>query len=321
MESVDKRLAELPPERLRVLAELLKSKTTQGVSRASTGAATGVAPARTDTETYLELDGNSPAEPDASRAAYKRFYDGVSTQLNSSVFGQFSFFLNYGYKPDRQPEYAAVPLPEQYINRNSVKLVLEVIGDCLVEGRRVLDVGCGRGGTVHVFQTFFKPSTIQALDLSTAAIEFCRKAHRRKDTTFYEGDAEHLPLADGAVDIVTSLESSHSYPNINRFYSEVYRVLSPGGYFLYTDTLAVQQMISCIGYLQHIGFELERDRDITPNVLLSCDEIAGTRVAAFDSRNDQNLMQNFLATPGSQVYNEMQSGHWTYRILKLRKHG
>jgi hypothetical protein len=30
-------------------------------------------------------------------------------------------------------------------------------------------------------------------------------------------------------------------------------------------------------------------------------------------------MQNFLATPGSQVYQEMRSGHWNYRILKLRK--
>lgn len=319
MADLDKRLADLTPEQRRVLADLVKSRAAAAGSKPGSGTATAVAQAPSGSGEFLELDASSPAEPNASKASYKRFYDGVSAQLNSNVFGQFSFFLNYGYKSDGQPEYAAVKLPEQYINKNSVKLVLEVIGDCLVEGKRVLDVGCGRGGTVHVFQTFFKPATIKGLDLSTTAIEFCRRAHKRPGTTFYEGDAENLPFEDGSLDIVTNLESSHSYPNINKFYSEIYRVLSPGGYFLYTDTLAIQHMTSCIGYLQHIGFELERDRDITRNVLLSCDEIAATRVQAFDSRNDSSLMQNFLATPGSQVYQEMQSGRWTYRILKLRR--
>jgi hypothetical protein len=78
-------------------------------------------------------------------------------------------------------------------------------------------------------------------------------------------------------------------------------------------------MTSCKAYLQHIGFELERDRDITDNVLLSCNEIAQTRVQAFDSRNDSQTIENFLATPGSYVYEEMRTGRWTYRILKLRK--
>ena len=310
MADLQQRLAELPPEARRKLAELVKNRANAGRASAPSTSAE-----------FLALDSSAPTDPSASKAAYKRFYDGVSAQLNSNVFGQFSFFLNYGYKSDGQPELAAVELPAHYINRNSVKLVLEVIGDCPVEGKRVLDVGCGRGGTVHVFQTFFKPSSITGLDLSTTAIEFNRKAHKRADTSFFEGDAENLPFEDGSFDIVTNLESSHSYPNIHRFYDEVHRVLAPGGHFLYTDTLAGPHMVQCIAYLQHIGFDLERQRDITRNVLLSCDEIAATRVQAFDQRNDQNLMQNFLATPGSDVYRNMQSGTWTYFILKLRKRG
>jgi len=315
MAEFEKRIAELTPEMRRIVAEKARMQLRAGGARKNESTTVATA----TKEEFLALDAASPSEPDESKASYKRFYDGVSEQLSSNLFGRFSFFLNYGYKPDGQPEYSQIVLPEQYINKNSVKLVLEVIGDCPVDGKRVLDVGCGRGGTVHVLQTFFKPAGIQALDLSTRAIDFCRSAHKRADTTFYEGDAESLPLADGSVDIVTNLESSHSYPNINKFYSEVYRVLSPGGQFLYTDTLAIQHMATCIGFLQFIGFELERDRDITRNVLLSCNEIAATRVQAFDSRNDPGLMQNFLAMPGSQVYQEMQSGRWTYRILKLRK--
>lgn len=326
MDDLAKRLAELPPDKRAALIKLLKSRAAPAASTEQTNGDSSHAHAGASSpslveqnETQLVLDTSYQNPPSEVKAGYKRFYDAVSTQLNGNVFGQFSYFLNYGYASDGQPEFAAVELPEHYINKNSVKLVLEVIGDCPVDGKRVLDVGCGRGGTVHVFKSFFKPATVTGLDLSSAAIEFCKKAHKGENISFYEGDAENLPFADGSFDIVTNLESSHSYPHIHRFYSEVARVLAPGGHFLYTDTLGVQQMASCIAYLQHIGFDVERDRDITNNVLRSCDEVASTRVQAFDSGNDSQLMGNFLATPGSNVYEEMQSGRWTYRILKLRK--
>jgi phthiocerol/phenolphthiocerol synthesis type-I polyketide synthase E len=320
MANLEKRLAELTPEQREALTKLLKNRAGQAAkSEPQNPAVSAPPPAPAREDDYLVLDASSPGEPSALKASYKRFYDGVSAQLKSNVFGQFSYFLNYGYVPNDQPEFAAVSLPEHYINRNSVKLVLEVIQDCPVEGKRVLDVGCGRGGTIHVFKTFFKPARMVGLDLSTNAIQFCQEAHKDPRVSFHEGDAESLPFDDRSFDIVTNLESSHSYPHIHRFYSEVFRILAPGGHFLYTDALAVQQMASSIEYLRHIGFEVERDRDITNNVLRSCDEVAKTRVQAFDARNDSQLMENFLATPGSNVYREMESGRWTYRILKLRK--
>jgi phthiocerol/phenolphthiocerol synthesis type-I polyketide synthase E len=309
MGDLARKLAELPEEKRAQLLQLLKSRPQQRAAAAES----------TTLDSPLLLDASSPSEPSALKASYKRFYDSVTTQLNSSAFGQFSFFLNYGYVPDGSAEYAAVELPEHFINRNSVKLVLELVGDCPVEGKRVLDVGCGRGGTIYTLKTFFKPASLTGLDLSTTAIEFDRKAHGDARTTFYEGDAEKLPFVDSSFDVVTNVESSHSYPNLHLFHSEVHRVLTPGGHFLYTDALSVQQIATSLAYLDHIGFDLKRNRDITRNVLLSCDEVSAARVQAFDSRNDQGLMQNFLATPGSQVYEEMRSGHWEYRIFKLRK--
>src|SRR5262249_52328626 len=146
----------------------------------------------------LALEVGSPSEPAALKASYKRFYDSVSAQLGASPYGKFSFFLNYGYAPDGKPELSAVALPDRYIHKNSVKLVLELIGDCPVAGKRVLDVGCGRGGTVHVLITFFKPEQVSGLDLSTNAIAFCREAHKDPRVAFHEGDAEHLPFANSA---------------------------------------------------------------------------------------------------------------------------
>lgn len=309
MPDVDKRLAELTPEKREILGRMLKRQEPQSAPVSYVAAE----------PENLVMDTSSPREPSAQKASYKRFYDTVSAQLAASPYGQFSFFLNYGYVSNGQPEFAAVALPAHYINRNSVKLVLELIGDYPVDGKRVLDVGCGRGGTVHVLTTFFNPAQVTGLDLSTKAIEFCRQAHKDPRISFHEGDAEHLPFADAAFDIVTNVESSHSYPHIHHFYSQVHRVLAPNGCFLYTDALSEQQVTTAIAYFKHIGLALERDRDVTNNVLLSCDEIATTRVQAFDNRNDRHLIQNFLATPGSQVYEEMRSGRWTYRILTFRK--
>ena len=303
MNDIQKKIADLSPEKRARLEQALRARLQQ--------------PKAVDAPLLLET--TSPSEPNALRSSYKQFYDSVSAQLNSSEFGKFSFFLNYGYVSDESPEFAPVHLPDQFINRNSVKLVLEVVSDVAIDNKRVLDVGCGRGGTLYTLKTFFKPASLTGLDLSSTAIEFDRKAHGDARTTFYEGDAENLPFADASFDVVTNVESSHSYPNIQRFYSQVHRVLAPGGYFCYTDALSRPQFVNAIAYFDHIGMDVIRDRNITRNVLLSCDQVSVTRVQAFDSRNDQGLMGNFLATPGSQVYEEMRSGNWEYRILNLRK--
>jgi phthiocerol/phenolphthiocerol synthesis type-I polyketide synthase E len=253
------------------------------------------------------------------KANYRRFYDAVNAQLDSSVFGPFSYFLNYGYLPNLSPQCSTVPLPDHFVNKNSVRLVLELVGNCDLRGRRVLDVGCGRGGTVFVIKTFFEPQSVQGLDLSSKAIASCRANHRYDNVRFDEGDAEKLPFDGELFDVVTNVESSHSYPNMGAFYNEVFRVLAPGGCFLYTDVFPKDGLADCLATLKSSGFTLEVDRDITANVLLSCDEVARARVGAYDVGNDRELMNNFLAAPGSQVYEDMRTGRWSYRIYRFRK--
>lgn len=321
MKNLDERIAGLPAEKRKLFEQLLQAQSAQ---RAAPALAAPPAPSTVSNAVQPLTDLSVLEDPQLGssndvKAGYRRFYDAVSRQLDSTVFGQFSFFLNYGYRSNHQPAHAVIQVPDHYINRNSVRLVLELVGDCPITGRRVLDVGCGRGGTVHVIKTMFEASAITGLDLSPQAIAFCRQAHAGPAVSFFEGDAEKLPFEDGAFDVVTNVESSHSYPDIKAFYSSVFRVLSPGGSFLYTDVQPVQQMETNLALMKRVGFVLERDTDITPNVLLSCDEIARTRVQAFNTENDPALMQNFLATPESEVYAEMASGRWKYRIFRLKK--
>jgi hypothetical protein len=94
-------------------------------------------------------------------------------------------------------------------------------------------------------------------------------------------------------------------------------VLVPGGLFLYTDLLPVQRWMEVRVLLGPLGFTITDDRHITPNVLASCDQVATTRAQAFGGSSA--LMDNFLAVPGSAVYEQMRSGAWEYRILRARR--
>jgi ubiquinone/menaquinone biosynthesis C-methylase UbiE len=197
---------------------------------------------------------------------------------------------------------------------------LEVIGDCDIHREvETLDVGCGRGGTIAVLNRYFQPRKTTGIDLSSSAIAFCKRHHHYPNAHFLEGDSEHLPFADASFDVVTNLESSHSYPDVTAFYREVSRVLRAGGYFLYTDLFAVNRLEQQLHHLQAQGLDLERRQDITPNVLLSCDEIGKTHFNAFAKDNDADFMGNFLGVPGSKLYNDMRDGQTTYQIFKFKK--
>jgi phthiocerol/phenolphthiocerol synthesis type-I polyketide synthase E len=260
-----------------------------------------------------------PEDPAALKRQCKEFYNSVSRQLNATEFAEFAHFLNYGYVADESPQYAAVALPKYFLNRNSVKLVLEMIGDCPIDGKRMLDVGCGRGGTVLVASTFFKPASVTGVDLSPLAISFCQNAHKGRCLSFQEGDAENLPFENSSFGIVTNVESSHSYPQIEKFYGEVHRVLRPGGHFLYTDVLPSEQIVKGRNVLQRLGLKLETECDVSDNVLLSCNEVATCRLAAFHDGNDPKTMNDFLGTPGSRFYEEIRSGSSRYMIWRFVK--
>jgi SAM-dependent methyltransferase len=261
------------------------------------------------------LHGDAPTT--AAKAGYRDFYDDVTRKLEQTGVGEASFFLNYGYIPLAGiDDEARHEVPEGVFNPSSVRLAYELIASTDLAGRRLLDVGCGRGGTARLMAEEFG-AVVTGVDLSPEAIAFCRRTHRHPNLRFEVGDAEQLPLGDRMFDVVTNVESSHTYPNLRRFYAEVARVLKSGGTFLYTDLLPLQRWMEVRALLPPLGLVIEDDRHITPNVLASCDDVAATRAQAFGGSNA--AIDNFLAGPGSMVYEQMRSGAWEYRIVRARR--
>lgn len=312
MSDIQSRIQTLSPEKRRLLEMMIRGQAGKDAAPPGEGEEGRAA----ETERIEPVS----EENFTDKTEVKRFYNAVNRQLNASAFGNASFFLNYGYAPNDSLSHSRIRLPENYLNKNPTRLVLEVIGDCdVLPDDTLLDVGCGRGGTVTVFQKFFTFNRIVGMDLSSQAVAFCRKTHRFGNAGFLEGDAQSLPFEGSCFNIVTNIESSHGYRDVEAFWREVARVLKPGGHFLYTDLFSVEKIDASLARLDSIGLAEQRRVDITGNVLLSCDEIADTHARAYSGDNDTDFMGNFLAQPNSPVYNEMKSGKSKYMIFKLRK--
>lgn len=102
----------------------------------------------------------------------------------------------------------------------------------------LLDVGCGLGGTSRYLATAFGCDVV-GLDLTE---EYCRIARMLSartglmaKTVFHQGSALALPFADQSFDIVWTEHVQMNIADKAGFYSEITRVLKPGGQLVFHD--------------------------------------------------------------------------------------
>lgn len=170
-----------------------------------------------------------------------------------------------------------------------------------------------------VLSDYFRPRSYLGIDISSEAIDFCHRYLRSDGFTFEEGDAESLPVAASAFDVVINIEASHNYPRIESFLRETHRVLRPNGWFLYADLMTPKAHDRNARLLGQMGFQKTRDADITSNVLLSCEETAERRMKAYRDPEERARMADFLAAPGSRTYQAFGQGLLRYRLFTFRK--
>ncbi|WP_315720682.1 MULTISPECIES: class I SAM-dependent methyltransferase [unclassified Bradyrhizobium] len=255
------------------------------------------------------------------------FYNGLNTYLSDSSLDGYVQFFNWGYLPvEGRPDDWRGSLPAAMLDRHAVRLVLELLGPISVDGLDVLDVGCGRGGTLATLAARCAPRSLTGVDLNPRSIAHCKQTHADPHLRFFQGDAEDLAFGDCSFDLVTNIESSNAYPDIDRFYREVNRVLRHGGHFAYTDLLQPGQFGHARDFLTANGFVIEADRDITANVLAARREAAQVQLRAFNAEQPgaadptrAALMSYFLAPEGSEFFDHIEDGRFEYRILRLRK--
>jgi SAM-dependent methyltransferase len=196
---------------------------------------------------------------------------------------------NYGFAP------AETKGPERFqlqMYRELYKLLEEDRGTrfgCPL----LLEVSCGRGGgLVDLIALGPHTPTAIGLDYSENALRFCiaNYGHLSK-LWFVKGSALDLPFAPASFDVVLNVEASHNYGNDLAFFQEVYRVLRPGGVFLYADYRRPQLIPALQQHMDESGLT-GRLHNITRNVTEAC---------RLDSPRREKLLEDSLP--------------WYYRLL------
>ncbi|MEM7124867.1 MAG: methyltransferase domain-containing protein [Chloroflexota bacterium] len=120
-----------------------------------------------------------------------------------------------------------------------------------------LDIATAAGHTAFIFAPHV--AHVTATDLTPEMLAVASDLAKEKDiqnVSFEEADAEALPYDDNSFDLVTCRIAPHHFPHIDRFVSESFRVLRPGGVFALVDNVSPDDTKAAIDY-NH--FEKERD--------------------------------------------------------------
>ncbi|MBK8301396.1 MAG: arsenite methyltransferase [Chitinophagaceae bacterium] len=181
------------------------------------------------------------------------------------------------------------------------------------EGDTVIDLGSGAGNDAFVARKFVgEKGKVIGVDFTDAMIARARDNAEKlglNNVEFRQGDIEDMPVTANKADVIVSNCVLNLVPNKHKVFSEVYRVLKPGGHFSISDIVLEGELpakwkevaelyAGCVsgaiqrkeylGIIEEAGFTnitLQKDKtivipdDILANYL-SADEIAAYKKGA-----------------------------------------
>jgi ubiquinone/menaquinone biosynthesis C-methylase UbiE len=137
--------------------------------------------------------------------------------------------LHWGYWEN--PATAAYTLDSLAMAQEQLSQQVADAGQ-IQSGQRVLDCGCGFGGTIATLNDRLHDMDMVGLNIDPRQLEIARSNFQPQHgnrAEFVEGDACELPFDDNSFDRVLALECIFHFPSRQRFFQEVKRVLRPGG--------------------------------------------------------------------------------------------
>jgi arsenite methyltransferase len=169
------------------------------------------------------------------------------------------------------------------------------------KGDTVLDLGSGAGNDCFIARSVAgETGKIIGIDMTEAMIKKAKENADKlgyKNMEFILGEIENMPIPDNTVDVVVSNCVLNLVPSKQKAFSEIYRVLKPGGHFSISDMVIVGTLPNEIRqslkvYAQCVGGALTKDEYLGiiykqgfQNVILQKEE----RVSIPD-----NLLPDFL---------------------------
>lgn len=145
-------------------------------------------------------------------------------------------------------------------NRDLVEATLD--GLDLPPGGRLLDVGFG-GGLLLELAHRRGVHALAGVDPSAAAVAWMERRRRRlvgSELRLEVGVVEALPFPDASFDAVASTNTVYFWPDLRRAFSELHRVLRPGG--LLSVGFSGKEKLAAFGSITQHGFHHREQREL-----------------------------------------------------------
>lgn len=228
-------------------------------------------------------------------------------------------FMNYGYSA-KGHEIALEPadMPNLY----SAKLYNYLLSQIDINGKDLLEVGCGRGGGLSYVNRYLKPASATGVDLNDKAIDFCKSHYSDQKMNFFTGNAEMLQFDNAAFDIIINVESSHRYTRFDKFLAESFRILKPKGHLLIVDFRFRHQVELMHNQILQSDFNLLKREVITPNVveaLTLSSEQTKKMISEMAPKFLHAAAAQFAGLEGSSTYKKFANGEYEYMLYVLQK--
>ena len=227
--------------------------------------------------------------------------------------------MNYGYYNE---ELVITLDKDDEIERYPIQLYHHLCIQLELKDKVIVEVGSGRGGGANFIARYHKPKLITGVDLSPNAVSLCNKSYNLENLNFLVGDSAKLPFEDNSVDVILNVESSHCYPSIPDFISEVCRVLKPGGHFLYCDLVIDSDLDDHLNKLKNNNLSDLNHIDITENIIKASELMTDDRNNIINKVNSsflRKVLKSFASVKGSKIYKSFVDRHYRYISFVTQK--
>ena len=173
----------------------------------------------------------------------------------------------------------------------------------------ILDIGCGTGYLSNLINQYLPNSNIVCMDFSYEMASQCKNKNIKLEPLV--ADAEYMPFKTSTFDLVISSFTLHWCQQIDKIFSDIFRILKNDGNFMFTtvgpDTLKeLRDAYKLIDNYEHINtFD---DMHTYGDILLSSgfhDPVMDIERLIIEYKNFNEVLQSLRKTGASTViYNE-----------------